>query len=433
MEVRTRPINIARPILGVDLDQDLVDDAVGVVHIRSVYDIDGVDTSAAGIVATRDPANPAFDTRTARFLRIVKAVSLPDDDVWDFDVSAFGVAGNQRMKEILGYVPIEPDGSVMFKVPANVAFSFSVLNGGVGRVMPRHQNWLQVRPGEVVECNGCHTRNSLEPHGRRDAQNPSANPGAPNSAVPFPNTNPALFAEMGESMAQVYARINGVREPSVNIVYTDEWSETPDPMDDLDLDYADLTSPRPASNGCIANWSALCRVIINYEQHIQPIWETARTNDAAQSAICTDCHNRTDVADLDNNANTTVMVPAGQLELTATPSTDGLTPMDSQNQLRVKSYQDLFFIDNALELTAGGTALQIQTMAGPPDQNGDPTTVPVAAPAPVPNGRFAQVFGPGGTHNGNVTRLSPAELKLISEWLDIGAQYFNNPFDAPEN
>jgi hypothetical protein len=32
-------------------------------------------------------------------------------------------------------------------------------------------------------------------------------------------------------------------------------------------------------------------------------------------------------------------------------------------------------------------------------------------------------------------RLSNDELRLISEWLDIGAQYFNNPFDpaAPQN
>jgi hypothetical protein len=27
--------------------------------------------------------------------------------------------------------------------------------------------------------------------------------------------------------------------------------------------------------------------------------------------------------------------------------------------------------------------------------------------------------------------LTPAEIRLLSEWLDIGAQYYNNPFDAP--
>jgi hypothetical protein len=31
--------------------------------------------------------------------------------------------------------------------------------------------------------------------------------------------------------------------------------------------------------------------------------------------------------------------------------------------------------------------------------------------------------------------LDPIELKMISEWIDIGAQHFNDPFDldAPQN
>jgi len=31
--------------------------------------------------------------------------------------------------------------------------------------------------------------------------------------------------------------------------------------------------------------------------------------------------------------------------------------------------------------------------------------------------------------------MTPSELRLIAEWLDIGAQYYNNPFDpmAPQN
>jgi hypothetical protein len=38
--------------------------------------------------------------------------------------------------------------------------------------------------------------------------------------------------------------------------------------------------------------------------------------------------------------------------------------------------------------------------------------------------RFAT--GAASTHAG---WMSPSELRLLSEWLDIGAQYFNNPFD----
>ena len=43
---------------------------------------------------------------------------------------------------------------------------------------------------------------------------------------------------------------------------------------------------------------------------------------------------------------------------------------------------------------------------------------------------FLDRFDAGGTHDGY---LSDAEKKLIAEWLDVGAQYYNNPFDAPTN
>ena len=39
-----------------------------------------------------------------------------------------------------------------------------------------------------------------------------------------------------------------------------------------------------------------------------------------------------------------------------------------------------------------------------------------------------------GTSVGTVNHagfMTPAELRLLSEWVDIGAQYYNNPFSAP--
>ena len=41
---------------------------------------------------------------------------------------------------------------------------------------------------------------------------------------------------------------------------------------------------------------------------------------------------------------------------------------------------------------------------------------------------FFDRFDASGTHAG---RLSGAELKLVSEWIDVGGQYYNNPFDVP--
>ena len=89
---------------------------------------------------------------------------------------AFGRAGN-FMREILGYAPIEPDGSVSVRVPANVAFVISVLDANGRRLFPAHRNWLQLRPGEVRRCNGCHE--STGSHGRDGTFTAVAWSGAP--------------------------------------------------------------------------------------------------------------------------------------------------------------------------------------------------------------------------------------------------------------
>jgi hypothetical protein len=44
--------------------------------------------------------------------------------------------------------------------------------------------------------------------------------------------------------------------------------------------------------------------------------------------------------------------------------------------------------------------------------------------------RFFAPFNTGASHH---NWLSPVEIKLLSEWMDIGAQNYNNPFDLPAN
>jgi len=53
---------------------------------------------------------------------------------------------------------------------------------------------------------------------------------------------------------------------------------------------------------------------------------------------------------------------------------------------------------------------------------------------------FLLRFDANGTHTfvdptDGLTKsyLTGGELKMVAEWLDIGGQYFNNPFDAPVN
>jgi hypothetical protein len=140
---RTLPAVILDKVPVIDFDPDLQTQAGAYSIFRSVYDFDGT-TRATGTgnpsIATL--ANPAMRTaaqRPARFLRIEKAVSLGDEDLGfpDIDNSAFGRVN--FMREILGYVPIEPDGSVQVRVPANVAFVISILTPMVDACSPASQ------------------------------------------------------------------------------------------------------------------------------------------------------------------------------------------------------------------------------------------------------------------------------------------------------
>lgn len=431
-----------------EVDEDLFTEGVGAIHIRSVYSFDGQDTSADTIRAMSDPGQAAYANRPARFLRIEKPVSMPDDDVKDFDNSAFGRSSQQLMREIIGYVPIEPDGSVKFKIPADIPFSISVLDVDGRRLngFDRHENWLQLRAGEQRECSGCHTDNSEIPHGRPNAEPVSAYSGALSTGVPFPNTNPAMFADQGETMAEVNARINGIRTPSVDINFFDNWVDpaVTDPATTaFDYAYSDLATAQPATSQCQSSWGTLCRTVIHYEQHIQPVWDLSRpVLDSMGTEIannqCSSCHNPRD-------AMGQVQVPAGQLDLTNATSPN--------NPDFFVSYSELFFNDLEQEVVNGALVdrqEQATDSNGNPvfetdddgnlilDNNGNPIPVFITFPvSPVMRTQGAvasnRFFNPPGTTVNHSSFLSPAEKKLIAEWLDIGAQYYNDPFTAPDN
>jgi len=428
-----------------DEQATLADDGYGVLEIRSVYDIDGVDESPQGSIAqTADPAVLSPDDLPVRFLRIEKPVSIPGENVRDFDDSAFGRSRNQSMREIVGYVPIEPDGSVRVAVPANIAFALSVLDDQGQRVGPRHQNWLSLRAGETVSCNGCHDPGNGVAHGRPDAAPASVYSGAPTTGTPFPNTDSALFTNMGETMAQTWARIKGTRVLSPDPTYADQWT---DPAivpkgEPFELAYADLETPAPIRPECAPSptentWTRACRIVINYEQHIHPLWGLERSGLNAMGEpfdnTCTGCHTNKDNADV-------TQVPAGQLDLS-----DGRSQGEPDG---LKSYRELLFNDNEQVLVGAllvdrlvdtGEVL-VDDETGEPilDQNGDEQ--PILATVNVPSAisvagarasdEFFDLFRAGGAHE---EFLSPAELRLLSEWLDIGGQYYNNPFDAPAN
>jgi Hydrazine synthase alpha subunit middle domain len=445
-------------------EEDLVNNEVGVLNISSVYDYDGVDTAKPSVAAQADPANAGFYARRARFVRIEKAVEIPPKTVRKINQSAFGPAG-MGMREILGYAPVQPDGSVQIEVSANVPFVIDVLDANARRISVQHTSWMQLMPGETKSCNGCHTAGNLTyPSHGRSGLTVAVNKGAPTTGAPFPDTYSALFANQGETMAQTLARLScetgsglgKLPEPNTqpcstilasDVIYVPIWTvgvTTPRADNYIDLPYGSsvtnatdlgISGAAPTNPNC-AIWSAQCRITIHYaatlanvneQAYIQNVWNAARgptTNGVANSWTCTNCHNPV-------NLQNKIQVPAGQLDLTGGAAGPNVVTPDPT---LVSSYQNV--LSQHFELTLNMGVLQPLTVTdpGPP-----PTQAPVMLAAPMVAGdaavsnAFFRIFDgnykdPVLDHTGFLTI---GELRLISEWLDIGGQFYNDPFVAP--
>ncbi|MCF7955249.1 MAG: SUMF1/EgtB/PvdO family nonheme iron enzyme, partial [Phycisphaerae bacterium] len=75
---------------------------------------------------------------------------------------AMGMEAGWDVKILLGTVPVEKDGSAMFKIPANSPISLQPLDEN-GQALQLMRSWLTAMPGEVVSCIGCHENQNDAP------------------------------------------------------------------------------------------------------------------------------------------------------------------------------------------------------------------------------------------------------------------------------
>jgi hypothetical protein len=105
------------------------------------------------------------------------------------------------------------------------------------------------------------------------------------------------------------------------------------------------------------------------------------------------------------------------------------------------SYEDLLFPHDEQTLNMGALQDTLVPAPGPPTGPVNPVTglrtpvlvavpltAPIAAGSALDSAAFFSEFSGSGSHNGYLT---PAELRLISEWVDDGGQFYNDPFVAP--
>ena len=88
---RTAPILIPDGMFYYPLDPSLPDSGEAILNIRNVYDFDGAILPGIDPYVLADPALTLAADRPARFVRIEKAVSQPEEDLRDIDDTAFGV------------------------------------------------------------------------------------------------------------------------------------------------------------------------------------------------------------------------------------------------------------------------------------------------------------------------------------------------------
>ncbi len=73
-----------------------------------------------------------------------------------------GMDGPWDIKRVLGTVPVEPDGSARFRIPANTPISLQPLDDE-GKALQLMRSWMTAMPGETVQCTGCHDRQNSAP------------------------------------------------------------------------------------------------------------------------------------------------------------------------------------------------------------------------------------------------------------------------------
>jgi len=432
LQARTEP-SASTP---ATVDSILAAQGLALIEVRSVYDTDGLDrmgesmltaadlpagctagiakttptdandtrAQVADLVRMKNPADAAYGCAPARFVRATRAVPPPSSTMGLR--SAIGETEFEQ-QQILGYAPVEPDGSFKLQVPADVPLALAIVDDK-GRAFQTHANWIQVRPGERRTCDGCHSP-------RRGG---ALNSGAVVNSMPAA-LRPAMAGAhlSGETMAATRTRL----DPSAlsllaDMISSDVWADTTQAgvtaRSSIAVRYSgntnaadNLATPAPV-NG-----------VINYPEHIQPLW----TRDRGANT-CTACH-----AD-----------PA-RLDLRATISGTG----------RVVSYEELLIGDPVIDPTTEQPQTRIQegvpvVVRGAPLVEASSSAANTAGIAR--KSRLTEILWgetllagsaartthpnpPAGAPN-HATLLNAAEKRLLAEWMDLGGQYYNDPFDG---
>jgi len=137
-----------------------------------------------------------------------------------------GQDGPWDVRGVLGTVPVEEDGSVHFRTPANLPIAILPLDAD-GQALQLMRSWMTPMPGENLQCNGCHeSQNSVLPPPRRV---PIALVKPPAEIKPFnpPNPNaPTLLGKINVRGFSFRERIQPILDQHCVICHNGTWEQT---------------------------------------------------------------------------------------------------------------------------------------------------------------------------------------------------------------
>jgi hypothetical protein len=421
------------------VDASLASQNLGLLEVRSVYDTDGLgrmgdavlsavdlapgcttaiaktaptdpmDTRAqvADLARIKDPADPAYRCAPARFIRVFRAVAPPQGSTGMR--SAIGET-DFEMQQILGYAPIEPDGSFKLVVPADTPLGLAVVDDK-GRAFQTHTNWIQVRPGERRTCDGCHSP-------RRGG---ALNSGAVANTLPAALL-PAMAAahQSGETMAGTRTRLDpDALRLAADLLYADVWADTGKPgvsaRSSIAIRYAGNANPADDLATAVP-----VNGVINYPDHIQPLWTRARGAGGANT--CVNCHNDPARLDLRASIGGSGRMTSYDELMIGDPVIDGATGLPRTR------------IQEGVPVIERGAAL-VDTEASESEAFGLTRKSRLGeimfgqAVSSSADARIAHPNPPSGAPD-HATLLNAAEKRLLAEWIDLGGKYYNDPFDA---
>ncbi len=162
---------------------------------------DAAEGEATLIVADIQKGLSEVPREVPRYLRIIE--DIPRKGVHEGGVVITSGSQIYTVKRVIGTVPIEPDGSAFFKVPANRNLYFEVLDANQLEIQ-RMRSVVCLKPGENRTCVGCHEHATMAPPNRAF----SACRKAPTQPVP-PAWGQAAFSFLRDLQPILNARCAG--------------------------------------------------------------------------------------------------------------------------------------------------------------------------------------------------------------------------------